>query len=196
MKYVKYILIAIILLVIIFIGRGLLTPSVSYDSEVVANKPVKESWAVMTDESNLPKWIKGFIKSELKSGTANTVGAISDVYVDDHGKEMVMKETITSVEPNDHLAMSFEMDFMKMDYMMVFEEKNGQTRITTRSKTEGNNMLAKSLISFMQGGMKKQEAENLNRLKKLIENNIKNYFPEPVVVDTLAPIIEKGVEVL
>jgi len=189
MKYLKYLLYLIIVLVILFIGKGILSSPISYESEVMVNKPAEEAWAVMSDEANLPKWIKGFKKTELVSGTENTVGAVSKVYVEENGEDMVMEETITAIKPNEHLAMAFTMDFMDMDYEMFFKENEGKTTITTKSTTTGNGVIAKSIISFMPDAMKKQEDENLNNLKKLIEGNTKNYFPE-TVVDTSAVMVE------
>jgi len=193
MKYLKYLLYLVLVLAGIFFGKGLLTPSVYYESEIVVNKSAKESWAVMSDETNLPKWIKGFIRTELVSGTPNTVGAISNVYVDEGGKEMMMKETVTAIKLYEQLGMNFSMDFMDMDYEMLFKEKeDGKTTITSKSTTVGNGILAKSIISFMPGSMKAQEDENMNTLKGLIEGNTKDYFPEPVVaaIDTVATMTE------
>jgi len=180
MKYLKYFLLLLALVALVFFGKGLLTKSVDYDSEVVVNKPVEEAWAVMSDETNLPEWIKGFQRTELVSGTANTVGAVSKVYVKENGKEMVMEETITAIEPNDHIEMTFSMDFMNMDYKMKMEEKDGKTHIRSTSSTVGNGIFAKSMIAFMPKAMKAQEDENMNTLKRLIEENTKDYFPEPV----------------
>lgn len=180
MKYLKYVLFFILVLTLIFFGSGLLTPSISYESEIVVKKPANESWAFMGDAENLPNWIEGYQKNELISGEENTVGAVSKVYVEDNGQEMVMEETITTYNLNEHLGMTFTMDFMNMDYDMYFKEKNGKTTILTKSKTVGNNLFAKSMISFMGGAMKKQEDENLSRLKALINKNTKNYFPKPV----------------
>lgn len=176
MKILKYLLGFILLLALIFFGRGLLTPSVSYESTIEVNKSAKESWAVMSDEVNLPKWIEGFKRAELVSGQANTVGAVSNIYVDQNGQEMVMKETVKAVKDHELLAMTFSMDFMDMDYEMLFNESNGKTKITSKSTTKGNGLFAKSMISFMGGSMKEQEDKNMNSLKKLIDENSKNYF--------------------
>lgn len=189
MKYLKYLLLIIIVLVLLFIGKGVFTSSVVYENEVIVNKPANESWAVMSDESNLPKWIKGFKKTELVSGTANTVGAVSKVYIEDSGQEMIMEETVTSITPNEHLAMTFTSDFMDMDYEIFFKEKDGKTIINSKSTTVGNGIIAKSMVSFMKSTMKEQEDENLKNLKKVIEENKKNYFPE-TVVDTLEVTVE------
>ncbi|MEP0265375.1 SRPBCC family protein [Dokdonia sp.] len=175
MKYLKYVLGLILLIAIIFFGKGLLTPSINYESEIVVNKSVEESWAVMSDETKLSQWIKEVKKIELVSGTANTVGAVSNVYVEDGGQEMVMEETITKITPNELMAMTFTMDFMNMDYEMHMKEEGGKTTITSKSTTTGNGLFAKSMLSFMGGSMKTQEDNNLNNLKTLIEENKKKY---------------------
>jgi len=168
----------ILALVVIFLGKGLLTPSIYYESEIVVDKSAAESWAVMSDESTLPKWIEGYIRSELVSGKPDEIGAVSNVYVDENGSEMMMQETVTDVKLNELLAMTFTMDFMDMDYEALFNEKDGKTTITSRSTTKGNGLFAKSLISFMPGAMKAQEDKNMNSLKTLINSNTKDYFPK------------------
>ena len=171
MKYLKYLIILILVLGIAFIAKGMITPSISYETEIVVNKPVQESWAVMSDESNLPKWIRGFKKIEPVSGTPNTLGAVSKVYIEEEGTEMIMEETITALKENEHMAMSFTMDFMNIEYEMFFKDQGGKTVITTKTNTTGNSMIAKSRLSFMSSGMGKQEDKNLNNLKNLIEGN-------------------------
>lgn len=171
MKYLKYLLILILVLGLAFIAKGMITPSISYETEIVVNKPVQESWAVMSDESSLPKWIRGFKKIEHVSGTPNTVGAVSNVYIEEEGTEMIMQETITAFKENEHMAMDFTMDFMDIKYEMLFKDQDGKTVITTKTNTTGNSMIAKSMLSFMSSGMGKQEDENLNNLKNLIEGN-------------------------
>ena len=177
MKFLKYFFFLILLLVLLFIGKGLITPSIDYDCTITVDKPAAECWAVMSDENNLPQWIEGYKSAKLISGTPNTAGAVSEITIDQNGEEMTMKETITKVIPNELMAMEFTMDFMDMDYEMKFNEEGGKTIITTKSKTMGNGLFAKSMVSFMGGVMKKQEDANLQKLKTIIDNNTKNYSP-------------------
>lgn len=179
MKILKYLVIVIVVLAIIFFGAGILTPSVSYECSIEVDKPAKECWSVMNDESKMSKWILGYKRMEHVSGTPNTVGAVSNVFVDDNGEEMVMQETITTIQENEKMGMVFSMDFMEMDFEINFDEKDGKTTITTISTTEGNGMVAKSMMAFMSGMMKEQEMKNLSNLKKVIEENTTDYFPEP-----------------
>lgn len=53
MKFVKYLLGFIGILVLVFVAIGFISPSISYESEIEVNKPVKEAWAVMNDESKI-----------------------------------------------------------------------------------------------------------------------------------------------
>lgn len=175
MKYLKYLLFAILLTAIIFIGKGLLTPAITYDCLVIVNKPIEEAWSVMSDETKVSGWLKSIKKIEPISGTPYTVGAISKIYIVEDGEEMVMEETITAITPNKHIAMTYTMDFMNMDYELFMNETNGKTNITSKSITKGNGIFAKSLLSFIVNSMKEQEDENLNNLKTVIEANTKVY---------------------
>ena len=143
------------------------------------NKPAPEAWAVMSDESKLHNWITGYKKSELISGEKNTVGAVTDIYIEDQGREMVMQETITKFVPNKVMAMSFTSDFMNMDYEISLEDQGNKTMLNTKTSTQGTGMISKSMIALMKGSMFAQEEENLNKLKKVIEENTTDYFPVP-----------------
>lgn len=171
MKILKYTALVIVILISVFFGKGLLTPSVSYECQVEVNKPANVCWAVMSDESTLPKWIDGFKRTELISGKKGDVGAVSKMYVTEGGEEVMMEETITVSIPNQKMAMNFNMDFMNMEYEMIFNEEGDKTKIITKSTTIGNGVFAKSIISFMPSAMKEQETKNLNNLKKLIEES-------------------------
>jgi len=186
MKILKYLLYLVLLLALIFVGKGLLTPSIYYESEISVNKSAEEAWQVMSDETNLPKWINGFKRTELISGAANTVGAKSKIYVEENGQEMTMIETIKAVKEHEHLAMNFAMDFMDMDYEIFFNESNGKTKIHSKSTTKGNGLFARSIVSFMTNAMKTQEDTNLKNLKKLIEENTKDYSVESEMVIPIA----------
>jgi len=168
---------------LVFFAKGLMTPSISYDSSVVVDKSAKESWAVMSDQTKMSQWINGFIKTELISGEENTIGAKSNVTIDDNGQEQVIEETITKYKLHELMGMKFSMGFMDMDYEIHFDEADGKTTITSKSTPMGNGIIAKSMISFMTGMMQAQEDENMNNLKQLINTNTTDYFPVPELVE-------------
>lgn len=184
MKYLKYILGAIVLIVLIFLASGLLTPSITYESEIVVDKPLEEAWAVMNDESKIDQWLKGITNIEHVSGEKGKVGAVTRYTFTENGQESTIVETIKAFEPNDFVEMDFEMkDVMLMEYRVDFEEQEGNTQIKSTTNNIGQGIFMKSMMSFMKGTMKDQEDENMANLKKLIEENETDYFPEPEEVE-------------
>ena len=176
MKYLKYIIGIIAILVIGFLLLGVFKPKVSYECEIKVEKPLDESWAVIQDEGKLSEWLPGFQKIEHISGTPGTVGAVSNVYFVTDGQEMTIRETITDIVPNESISMSYESDFMNMDYKMDMASVNGNTKISSSTTAVGNGMISKSMMALIGSSIKAQEETNLANLKKTIEQNTKNYF--------------------
>ena len=175
MKYLKYILGIIAVLVIIFFALGLIKPEISYDCEIVVDKPISESWAVTQDEEKLKDWLPTIQKIEHISGTPGTVGAVSDVHFDNDGQMMTIRETITDLVPEKSISMTYTSDFMNMDYTLNMADENGKTKIYTSTTTEGNGMISKSMMVLIAGSIEAQEETNLANLKRTIEENNKDY---------------------
>ncbi len=176
MKYLKYTIGVIIFLIIGLLVLGLVKPKVSYECEIIVEKPTTETWAVLQDQEKLPEWLPGFQKIEHISGTPGTVGAVSNVYFDNDGQSMTIKETITDIVPNESISMFYESDFMNMDYKLNITSIDGKTKINSITTAEGNGIVSKSIMALMGSSLKKQEESNLVNLKKTIEQNKKNYF--------------------
>jgi len=180
MKILKFLVFLIALLLVVFIVKGLMTPTLSYSSEIVVNKPVEEAWAVMNDESKVTEWLTSIKKMEHVSGTKGEVGAVTKYTFVDNGQESVVMETMKTIKPNEQVAMDFVVEgAMKMDYKMDLTEKDGKTYIKSSTITEGEGMIMKSILSFMKGAMQSQEDENMGRLKTVIEKNTQNYLAQP-----------------
>ena len=185
MKYLKYIVGFIALLFLLFIGRGLLTPFISYESEITVDKSNKEAWAVMNDESKIHEWLQGITNIEHVSGEKGNVGAITRYTFNNDGQESIILETIKSITPNEQITMVFKMEgVMVMDYQLDFSNQNGKTHIKSSTINKGEGIIMRSMIPFMKSSMKTQEDENMSNLKKLIEENTTNYFPETETIIT------------
>lgn len=177
MKYFKYIFGTLALIVVGFLLFGLLKPDLTYECEIIVDKPLAESWQVSQDIEKMPEWLDGFQKIEHISGTVGTVGSISDVHFISDGQEMIIRETITNIVPNESISMLFETDFMNMNYTISMTSEGDKTKIVSTTTTIGNGIISKSIIALIGSSIKSQEDTNLLNLKKTIENNSKNYFP-------------------
>lgn len=178
MKYSKYILVVLAVLVVGFFLLGIIKPTLAYECEIEVEKSAEESWAVIEDEEKLAEWLPGFQKIELVSGTPGTVGAVSNVYFENDGQQMKVQETITEVIPNESMSMIFEDDFMTMDYKISLSSADGKTKISSNTTALGNGMMSKSIMALMGSMFDEQEQANLEKLKIAIEQNTKDYFPQ------------------
>lgn len=176
MKYLKYTLGILSILVIVFLAIGFVKPNVAYDCEIMVEKSTDESWSVLQDTEKLSEWLPGFQKIEHVSGTPGTKGAVSKIYFDNKRESMTIQETITDMVPNEYITMKYESDFMDMDYKLSISSVNGTTKINTSTTAEGNGIIYKSLLALMGSSLKEQEEANLSNLKKTIEQNTKNYL--------------------
>lgn len=181
MKILKGIILTILTLLIIFLAIGLVKPEVHYGAEITVNKPIKEAWAVTEDETKYAQWLDGFKSEELISGQKGAVGSQYKIIVNpgDRQEDFEMIETLTDKKDYDYISMDFESEMMDFGQTMHFEEADGQTKIRTSSTVRGSNILMRSMFALMEmttGSFQSQEEYNMNNLKKVIEENSKNYY--------------------
>lgn len=177
MTYLYFALGIIGILTIIFFVIGFIKPVISYDCEIIVDKPIEEAGYVAQDEERMTEWLEGFKRIEHISGTPKKVGNVSNVYFTTNGKEMVVKRTITDIKLFEYIKSLNETDFMNMEYNVKMTAIGEKTKISSSTTVKGNGILSKSLMVFMGSSLKKQEEKNLANLKKTIETNTKKYLP-------------------
>lgn len=186
MKILKYILITIVTLVVLFLAIGLLKSEVNYGAEITVTKPLNEAWAVSEDDSKYALWLDGFKSMELISGQYGEVGSKYRIIVNpgEGQPDFEMIETVISREEFDHVSMSFDSEMMDFEQTITFTEEDGAVNIKTDSKVIGKSIPMRSMFAIMEmamGAFEKQEAKNMNALKKVIEENETDYYPIPII---------------
>ena len=150
---------------------GLVKPKYEGTVSIVVNAPASKTFAVFNDTANMRKWQPTFIKMENISGAANEPGSKWRLFYDEHGRELVMTETVTAFEQDKLFAFTLEDEFANFQIEIRFEENNGQTTITQTDRGEGNSLSAKSMIALMGGSIRKHQLEMYTRLKELVEKS-------------------------
>ncbi len=182
MKFLKYLIFFLLAIALFFVLLGFLKPTVKYGHEILVDKSVEEAWAVHQDESKYNQWLKGFQSIDLISGEKGKVGSKYKVTVKPSPTEpeFVMIETITSIKENDHISLSFDSDMSVFEQKTSFTKEGNKTKVKTESEVLGKGLMMKSLFAAMEmfaGAFEKQEVENIENLKKVINENTTNYFP-------------------
>ena len=196
MKILKYLLYIIIALIFLFFLMGFIKPTVQYGHEITVNKSKKEAWAVFQDESKYDQWLDGFKSIDLISGEKGKVGSMYKVVVNpgDGQPDFEMIETVTSMKKLEYVELSFDSDMMEFQQKTSFSGNGGNVTIKTDSKVIGKGMVMSSMFAIMSvfsDSFQKQEEKNIEALKKIIENNTTDYFPEPIVPEEIQQISGK-----
>ena len=184
MKILKTIATILLVLIILFFLVGLFKSEVNYGHTIEVNKPLKEAWAVSQDDSKFDQWLKGFKSIELLSGQKNVAGSTYKVIVNPgNGQpDFEMIETLESIKEFEKVRLLFDSDVMDFDQTILFSETNSGSKIQTVSIVKGKNPITKSVFALMEmftNTFQKQETENIEALKVLIDNNTTNYYAVP-----------------
>ena len=151
MKILKYVLYAILALIVLYLLLGFIKPEVGYGAEIVVDKPVEEAWAVSQDETKYPEWLEGFKSMELLSGDKFQEGSTYKIIVNpgDGQQDFEMIETLKSIKENESIEMEFDADGMNFYQTMSFNEADGKTTIKTDSKVVDKGMMMRSMFAMM-----------------------------------------------
>lgn len=170
-KILKYLLVAVVVIVILFLSLGLIMPTQEYTTSVMVNAPVEKTFAVFMDTSQAREWMPGFRYFENISGKEHEAGSKWKIVFFEHGQEIVMTETVTEFKSNEVFAFNIQNEVMNSDNEVTFSVQDNSTVITSHSKYEGGNIFWKSLFVFFNSGMKKQSEQMYNDLKKIVEHS-------------------------
>ena len=168
MKTLKIVLLALAGIILLFFSLGLLFPSYEYQSSVVVNANPEKCWEVFHDTKKMGQWLEGFESLTLKSGEPLTAESQYEIVVNDHDKRMVMSEKI--IEVNEPTKVSYELnnDVLKSEFSFLFEGSTSTT-VTSKYKITGNNILWRSILFLSKPYMTSSGQDQLNALKKVIE---------------------------
>ena len=192
MKFLRIILGLLAVLVLIFLIRGLMTESVTYESEINVDKPVNEAFAVMNDESKINLWLESITNVKHISGTKGEIGAVTEYTFNEAGQESIIYETLKSTTPNKQVQLDFDAPgVMGMEYTVDFSEQDGKTSIKSTTVVTGQGFFMKCLLPWIGGSLASQEDINMSKLQKLINENTTNYFPAAVVEETIEEVESK-----
>lgn len=159
----------ILIVVIAFCSLGIIFPDHEYVITTTINAPVEKTFAVFNDTTRMKEWMLNFRSIENISGKPNEPGSKWKLTFFDHGREVVMTETMTAFEPNKVFAFDIENDVIYSRNDIRFVARNNQTDIITSVKYHGNNFFWRSMFVFFKSSIKDAQTGSYNLLKNLVE---------------------------
>lgn len=143
-----------------------------YSASVEVNKPIEEAWDIYTDESRMGEWLTGYKSMELIEGEPLTVGSKHKILFEDRGRELVLIETVTAIDPPREFAFDLDHEIMNSSMSITLESIGAnRTRLVSTTETRSPKLLWKIILPFMTSQMRKRNRGDLEMLKAMIESS-------------------------
>ena len=169
MKRVLQFVLPILIMLILFFSIGLIKPTVSYENEVMIERPVDKSFMVFTDVSKMGEWLTGFKKMERIKGLPTLPGSLIRMTMEMNGKEISVTQEVIDFKWNKLFSFRLHHESMTIDCEYTFVSSEMNSEIHSIMIVEGKNLFWRSINLFIKRKMKKQNQDDLDKLKALIE---------------------------
>ena len=88
---------------------------------------------------------------------------------EERGREVIFQEVVTAVEPYRSFQQKMEGGGVFTEGEVYLQEQQGNTRILMKNKVWGKSWFMKLFLPLMKGMMKRRQRNDLENLKKLVE---------------------------
>jgi uncharacterized membrane protein len=137
---------------------------VEFENRIVVERPISEVFAFLADFENIPKW--NYYVLSVKKVSAGTVGLGTTYH--QIRKTDEQKFQITELEPPHHLAVkTLPGSHPQLEMRFILQAEGTKTRIRDQWKLETGKPGILERLAV--GNVKSAVAENLDKLKQLLE---------------------------
>lgn len=170
MKAIKIILGIIIVLSLIFFSTGLIVKEITYTTTVTVDKPLKDTFAIFNDTTNLRHWIPELKSIESLEEKPGKVGSrYKMVVTDGSGEEIIMEEKVLAYIENEKVTLYFDAQGMLKTDDYTFTSKGDKTIITNNSTCKSDSYIFGCMMPYFKGTFKNIDQGYLNNFKTFTE---------------------------
>ena len=143
-----------------------------YTSHIDINKPLKDVFEFWNNPENNHLWQDGFEKITLLEGKVNEVGAKSEILLKQGNRDMVLIETVLSVNLPYEKEALYEHKHMSNTFKTIFKQvSDKQTRYTAEvNYIKFNGFLPKLMGKLFPSMFRKQSEKWMHQFKEACEN--------------------------
>ena len=170
MKILKTAFIIVLIGILVYLIIGLLIPPVSQEVAMELDQPAEEIFSILTDQSNMTKWVPGLTSIKQVSGRPNTIGSIAEFVFERDGIEIPVLVKINDYKENESMNLTLTHDKLVSDVQIKVLQYGNSSKLDISYKIAGNSLMTKTAMPFIKPLIKKYSKMDLEELKKLLEN--------------------------
>jgi carbon monoxide dehydrogenase subunit G len=132
-------------------------------------RPPEDVWAVVSDLATHADWRPAIVELTQVSPGALAVGSRLREVLSWRGRELVLDDVVTALEPPRRLGISGGWSAAEFDLELVLEPDGDGTRVTMDWPLRPKSLLLRVAAPFLGGTMRKATREELELLKEYVE---------------------------
>ena len=169
MKFLKFLLKFIVVLLVLFFLSGLIFPKTTYTTTQQVNLPVDKAFELYTNANNRKRWHLGLQSIRTEEEKPGTVGNKYAIVMEVQGTFTKMKQIVTKYKKPQQINYSTQSSEMIKEEVVTFIRLNEQTLITNEASTEGKTYLLKCLYASFFYLIKMEDQAILDNFKTYAE---------------------------
>ncbi len=170
MKFLKWLLIVIAVLVLGFFGAGLVQPEQEIEFEMEIDKPVMQVYTNLLNPLIAKDWMEGLERVEQISGIPGFPGSELDMVFVQNGEQMIVHERFVKNVPGKGFTIDYSSDAIQGTIETTLTKSGKGTTLHFKNSYVGNNLFWRSMMVFFSGNVEEHNRQNYERFKQLLED--------------------------
>lgn len=152
-----------------FTQSNIHTVSMKFSISVFIKKPQAEVFRNLTNSTKLPEWMQGLQSVSLIKGRRNQSGNQSKLHFKEGNTKFVVDEEVLNYHRHDQFTVYLNHSEMTTVIDYILKEEKRTTILTANYEVKFKNIISRIFSIFFKVPMRNQQAQDLKKLKKLIE---------------------------
>jgi uncharacterized protein YndB with AHSA1/START domain len=137
--------------------------------DTLLERPREEVWRAFDNRENLPKWQPSVVRVEPRSGVSGQVGAVSRLFVEENGHDLVLTEKVTGRRELEELLSTYDSSHTSSTvHHRFFDLGDGRTRWRMEAEFHLKGLLRLG-SSLLHGTIEKRLRGDVARFKAMLE---------------------------
>lgn len=144
---------------------------ITYTTKTLIQRPAAEVYALLSDDTQVTRWLKGLQKLETLAGTPGQKGFKGKYTFVENKRSIIFQEEITAADPGRSFRATLESDSLILEGFTKLEEQGDSTHLIATQQVRAKSFMMKLMLPLLKGMMRKRQAEDFQRFKQLAEGN-------------------------
>ena len=170
MKFIRFCLKTVGVLLVVFLATGLFVKETSYKIDVKIRKQIPSIFEIFSNQNEIPKWNSEVISISSVLEKPGIVGSEYDLLVVNKKDTVTMRKKVIAYVPNKKNTLYSRINNLLKTDDYTFRYIGGMTVITKNVRCESDSYLMLCMLPYMKYYLQEKDQKQLDNFKTYIED--------------------------